>query len=967
MKWTSTRPENLKRSIALVTSLLIITLTSFKSYSQTRIYANQEVHSANYTGLGCGLLGLSPCNTPTVNNPDNALSSDNGTYARIISNAGLAVGIGGYQGELELKFPNTVAAGKTAYIRINVANPDLLNTLLGGNLGNVLTNVVGSVVLGNRYFETGARMGTGSANNVLSGSSSNPFSTENIKLIKDANGYYYIAITPTAAYDRVYIKDFTNAVLGLGVSSYTDVYYAFHGDGTDPCSQAFATSYEGTGLTVDLLGLGKAGVTDMEKAIDADPNNFSQISLGALGISGTISQNIYFETLSNPDDEFNVKIQATPALLDLKLLNNITLTAYNGANQVYDANLSTLLDLDLLGLLNTGEPAAIPFAPGVPFDRVKVTLSSLLNTSLTQTFNLYSVARSAARPTFTAPASNTVNICSGSTANLSATTNALNELIWYDAATGGTALATVPSTGTFTTPALTANKTYYVSARTIGCSEESLRVPITVVVTPIPLVPAVATVAEICSGSSATLSISNPITENTYRWYTDQTGGTPLASGSSYNTAALTTTTIFYVEAVTGTCVSPTRTAVTVTVNALPNIPVVTTASETITAGQSTILSATTDAGNTVKWYTSPSGGTAVFSGNNFTTPVLNATTTYYVGTENASGCFSATRVPVIVTVVDNPVNPNCNAAVRQQSGITGVCVACSIQNAGNSTDADPNNYTRINLAVGVGAIGYQRLIFGGEGATTDSIRLDLETPTGLADVTVLGDITVRVMNGTAIVASYPLNSALLNLRLLTGNRFKVTLPAGGIYDRVEIRFGAVVSALSNLNIYGAEIIYPNPTIASTGLSACSGSTTTLNATPKGGTTLKWYTTPTGGTALATGETFLTGALQATTTFYIEVGKGTCVNVQRVPVTVDVNPAIIFATTTLSNATVGSSYSNQITSATGGTPDFTYTLAQGSSLPAGLTLSSDGIIGGTPTTVVSNAAFTIVATDAQGC
>ncbi|WP_316791086.1 putative Ig domain-containing protein [Pedobacter frigoris] len=966
MKWTSTLPGNFKRSVAILIYLLAITLIGSKSYAQSRIYATEEVHTGPYTGLGCGLLGLGACNITTVNNPGNALTSDN-SATRIISNAGLALGLASFQGELELKFPSTVAAGKTSYIRINVANPDLLNTLLGGNLGNVLTNVVGSVVLGNRYFEAGARMGTGSVNNVTFGNSSNPFSTENIKLIKDANGYYYIAITPTAAYDRVYIKDFTNAVLGLGANSYTDVYYAFHGDGTNPCVQAFATSYEGTGLTADLLGLGKAGVTDIERAIDADPDNYSQISLGALGVAGTISQNVYFETLSNAGDEFNVKIQVAPALLNAGLLNNVTLTAYNGATEVYTGNLSTLLDLDLLGLLNTGQPAAVPFAPGVPFDRVKVTLSSLLNISLTQTFNLYSINRSAARPTFIAPASNIVNICSGSRADLTATTSALNELRWYEAATGGPALATTPSTGTYTTPALTANKTYYVSARTIGCTEESLRVPVNIIVTPIPLPPAVSTVAQICSGSTAVLSINSPTPGNTYRWYTDATGGTLLATGNSYTTSALTGTTTFYAETVTGTCVSPSRTAVVVTVNELPNIPIVTTANETISAGQTATLAATADAGNTIKWYALPAGGAALASGNTFTTPILNTTTTYYVGTENASGCSSATRVPVTVTVTNGPANPNCNAAISQQSGIEGICLACSILDAGNSTDADLNNFTRINLAVGVGAVGYQRLLFASQGSTTDSIRLDLETPTGLADVGVLGGITVRVMNGTNVVVTYPLNSSLLNLKLLSGNRFKVTLPAGGVYDRVEVRFGALVSALSSLNIYGAEIIYPNPTVASTGLFACSGSTTTLNASANGGTILKWYAASNGGVALATGETFTTGALSATTTYYIEVSKGTCANSQRVPVTVTVNPPITFATTTLSNATVASSYSSQINSATGGTPGFTYALSPGSSLPAGLTLSSSGIIGGTPSTAINNATFSIVATDSKGC
>ncbi|MHA4894347.1 Ig-like domain-containing protein [Pedobacter sp. PWIIR3] len=884
MKCTSTLTENVKRILSSLLVIILVTLLNLNSYAQTRIFANEVSYSSPATIsslLGCGNLGLSPCYTNAVDNPANAISTSTSTFARVKSSAGLALGIAAFQGEIELKFAAVVPAGTTSYIRINSPNADLLNTLLGGNLGNVLTNVVGTVALGNRYFEAGARMGTGAANNVFNGNSANPFSTDNIKLIKDANGYFYVAITPAQAYDRVYIKDFTNAVLGLGATSYTDVYYAFHGGTIDPCAQGFATGFEGTGLTADLLGLGKAGVTNPERAIDADLTNFSQISLGALGVAGTISQIIYFETLSTPGDDFNVTIQAPQALINAGLLNNISVTAYNGATSVYTSSLSSLLDLDLLGLLNTGQPAAIPFSPGTQFDRVKVTISSLLNASLTQTFNLYGVTRSAGRPTFTAPASNNVSICSGTSATLRATTPSSNQLLWYESATGGTPVTTSYN-GTFVTPVLTANKTYYVSAKNLSCAQESARVP------------------------------------------------------------------------------------VTVTLNPIPDLPVITTNSQTISAGQSTTLQATATGGNTIQWFASQAGGIPLATGPSFTTPSLNATAVYYVGTESALGCASASRVPVTVTVTNDPVNPNCNAATMQQSGIDGICVLCSIQGAGNSIDNDPANFTRINLAVGVGASGYQRLLFASPGSSTDSIRLDLETPTGLTDLTILNGITVRVMNGNVVVASYPLNSALLNLQLLGGNRFKATVPAGGVYDRVEIRLNALVSALSNLNIYGAEIIFPNPTVASSGLNVCAGNATTLSATPNGGTNLKWYDTATGGTALATGNSFTTPVLSASAIYYIEVSKGNCANQQRIPVTVNVNPPISFAGIALTNATLGATYSKQVPLATGGTPAFTYTLAPGSVLPAGLSIANDGTIAGTPTGT-GDFNFSVLATDSKAC
>nr|WP_121270693.1 putative Ig domain-containing protein [Pedobacter schmidteae] len=397
-----------------------------------------------------------------------------------------------------------------------------------------------------------------------------------------------------------------------------------------------------------------------------------------------------------------------------------------------------------------------------------------------------------------------------------------------------------------------------------------------------------ANAASTCSGSVATLSVTNAQPGVTYNWYA-ATGNTPVFTGTTYTTGTLTTNTTYYVEAVSGTAVSS-RTQVNVTVNATPAPATVVTANETISAGQSATLVVSTTAGNTVKWYTQPTGGAAFFTGTSYTTPALSATTTYYVETENATGCVSATRSAVKVTVTAGPVSPKCNAAVNQQSGIEGICALCSIENPGNSTDADPDNFTKINLAVGVGSAGYQRLIFAAPGAATDSIRLDLATPVGLTDLGVLGDITITVMNGNTVVGTpHALNSSVLDLKLLSGNRFKATLVAGGVYDRVEIRFGALVSALSNLSIYGAEVVYPNPTVASTGRTICSGNATTLSAVANGGTSLKWYSAASGGTELGTGETFNTaGPLTANTTFYIEVSKGGCANTNRVPVTVTV-------------------------------------------------------------------------------
>ncbi len=66
----------------------------------------------------------------------------------------------------------------------------------------------------------------------------------------------------------------------------------------------------------------------------------------------------------------------------------------------------------------------------------------------------------------------------------------------------------------------------------------------------------------------------------------------------------------------------------------------------------------------------------------------------------------------------------------------------------------------------------------------------------------------------------------------------------------------------------------------------------------------------------------------------------------------------------LSPGTVGNPYSPAVLTAAGGTPPYSWLLAQGSSLPPGLTLGRDGTISGTPT-VGGTTAFAVVVSDSS--
>ncbi|RYE37040.1 MAG: hypothetical protein EOP42_01165, partial [Sphingobacteriaceae bacterium] len=123
----------------------------------------------------------------------------------------------------------------------------------------------------------------------------------------------------------------------------------------------------------------------------------------------------------------------------------------------------------------------------------------------------------------------------------------------------------------------------------------------------------------VCAGSSVTLSAAAKA-NTVFRWYNIAAAGTPVFEGNSFQTPALTTSTIYYVESVRNGCINASeRAAVIISVNPVPAAPVVANSAVSVCSGQNASFIAQNLAGVNVNWYTAASGGTAIFTGNTFT------------------------------------------------------------------------------------------------------------------------------------------------------------------------------------------------------------------------------------------------------------------------------------------------------------------------------------------------------------
>lgn len=230
-------------------------------------------------------------------------------------------------------------------------------------------------------------------------------------------------------------------------------------------------------------------------------------------------------------------------------------------------------------------------------------------------------------------------VCIYSSATLTASSSGGGTFQWYNAATGGTLLATGAS---FTTPGLAANTTYFVQNTQGACVSTREAVKVTVLAA---VAKPAASGTTVCAGDSASLTASG--SSGGYAWYDAATGGNLLSTAQVYVTPALTTTTTYYVEATLNGC-SSSRVPVKVTVSPAATTPVIN--GVTICPGMSATLNAT-GANGTVKWYNAAVGGALLFTGATFKTPVLTETTTYYA--QDVSGQCSSPMVSATVSVDD--------------------------------------------------------------------------------------------------------------------------------------------------------------------------------------------------------------------------------------------------------------------------------------------------------------------------
>lgn len=460
-------------------------------------------------------------NAGSISDNSNLTNEDNGTFATLSAKQ-FNLLLLGYEGEAwtQFKFPNPIAGKKTTYIRFDVPTTS----------GGLNVNILGLVGELTGLFKKGfVSIEVYSGANAAGNGTLLVDPQMDVTVVTDAAGKTYFAITPSSEYNSVRVKlRYKGNLLGLTLGDATinmKVYYSHNLEGEACAPSIFASTGEGesTGTNVTLTEL----VKNANYAIDNNINTASQLQAGVIGLLSTVSQTVILNGVSTADEYVKVSLSIPSSILTLDLLNNVTLQAYNGNVKVGTAvGISSLIDLDLLGLFSNDRIVPVFFKPGAPFDRIEISMNKLIAVGgnlLSGGLNIHEVQQTVAKQTFAGLTNGSLDICGNGISLAVTNPNPGFTYNWYrkmGTSTSGASknLVGTTMTGTFSDTGINpGDYVYYVTAKKTGCAIESDLDSAKVTVNALPIVSLIATnPAKLCVDAS--LTFSTPVNTNPGIW-----------------------------------------------------------------------------------------------------------------------------------------------------------------------------------------------------------------------------------------------------------------------------------------------------------------------------------------------------------------------------------------------------------------------------------------------------------------
>jgi hypothetical protein len=376
----------------------------------------------------------------------------------------------------------------------------------------------------------------------------------------------------------------------------------------------------------------------------------------------------------------------------------------------------------------------------------------------------------------------------------------VDTVTWWSAPTAGTLLG---SGAIYTTPVISTTTIYYAQASNNGCLSSRTAVSATITSTTQPVGTSVAN----CGPGAITISAASP---DTIFWYNTLTGGTLLATGPTFTTPVISTTTTYYAQA-SSICPSV-RTAVDAIITSLSADPLVTNG-DTCGTGSVQLSATSTDP---VSWYDAP-GGTLLGTGLIFNTPVISATTTFYAVAGIAAGCYSN---PVAAIATINPLPASPVPAGAQHCGPAQLTLSASASNP-ISWFTSGTGGTAINTGTTYTAMfnTTTTLYVESNDGTCSSLRIPVIASIYTVPVLTMPSV-VNVNSGQTIIlnagagfSSYLWNTGATTQTITTGvaGTYFVTVTNTNGCQGSDTTVVNVIIGINDLDNDGQVQVYPNP------------------------------------------------------------------------------------------------------------------------------------------------------------
>jgi gliding motility-associated-like protein len=498
----------------------------------------------------------------------------------------------------------------------------------------------------------------------------------------------------------------------------------------------------------------------------------------------------------------------------------------------------------------------------------------------------------------------------------------------------------------------------------------------TVTVDPLPTAPTSASVDrnDFCTDDAGDISLSvSGGSGTTLRWFTGSCGGSEVGTGNPLTIPSPTSTTTYYARW-ENSCGVSTCQSVEVNVINTPS-PTGNTSQQFCSIDNPTVadLNAT---GTSIKWYSVPSGGTAL------PTSTVLSNGNYYAS-QTLDGCESTSRLEVSVVVTTTPDEPNASSnspvcegetinltvdnvpgATYRWTGPTGFDVGEQNPSIVNATTSNAGAYT---VTVSIGTCSSSSSIDVIVNETPDAPVASSNSPVCEGSAIELTASTVSGTNyewtGPDGFSSNAQNPTIAN----------ATAAKSGTYS-VTATLGSCTSAQASTDVTVATA--PSAPTASSNSPVCEGSTINLTASTISGASYNW-TGPDGFTSMTQNPTIPNATAAKAGTYSVTAVIGSCTSAPSTTnVTISPTPS---APTASSNSPVCEGGTINLTAATisgadyewSGPDGFTST-AQNPSIPSATTSKSgvysvtatiNGCSNSSSTGVVVNARPNLVITD----